>query len=320
MLPFHDAVRDDFEHVNRLIIAELHSRVEMVENIGHYIVEAGGKRLRPLLVLLAARSLHYEDRQHIDLAAIIEFIHTATLLHDDVVDLSQLRRNRPTANAKWGNAPSVLVGDFLYSRAFQMMVALGNLRVMDIMSQATNVIAEGEVLQLVNAGDPDTTEERYLQVIDFKTAKLFEAAAELGAVVAGANNDAIAQMGSYGHHLGMAFQLIDDVLDYRGTATELGKNIGDDLAEGKPTLPLIYVLQHGADEDRQLVRDVILNKDASRFADVMTAVQHSRALEYTCEKAHTECQLALQAIANLPESRYKTALVSLAQFAVDRSF
>jgi len=320
MLPVHDAVRDDFELVNRLIIEQLHSRVDMVENIGHYIVDAGGKRLRPLLVLLTARSLGYDGKQHIDLAAIIEFIHTATLLHDDVVDLSQLRRNRPTANAKWGNAPSVLVGDFLYSRAFQMMVALGSMRVMDILSDATNVIAEGEVLQLVNAGDPDTTVERYLQVIDYKTAKLFEAAAKVGAVIAGADQIATEQAGCYGHHLGMAFQLIDDALDYSGDSAVLGKNIGDDLAEGKPTLPLIHVLGYGNEVDKQLIRSVIVGRDGSRFADVVSAVRRSDALQHTRQCAEQERDSALRCIALLPGSRYKTALESLAHFAVERAF
>ena len=319
MLPFHGVVQDDFNDVNRLIIKQLHSNVDLVENIGHYIVEAGGKRLRPLLVLLSARSLGYQGAQHINLAAIIEFIHTATLLHDDVVDLSQLRRNRPTANAKWGNAPSVLVGDFLYSRAFQMMVAIGNMRVMDIMSEATNIIAEGEVLQLVNAGDPDTTEERYLKVIHFKTAKLFEAAAQLGAVIAGdqpATSDALRR---YGYHLGMAFQLIDDMLDYSGSSAELGKNIGDDLAEGKPTLPLIYTLKHGSPEDQQLIRHAIINKDGSQLAQVIAAVQRSHALVDTRRKAEQERDKAVSAIADLADSAYKQALVSLAEFSISRS-
>jgi len=271
-------------------------------------------------VLLSARCLGYSGNQHIDLAAIVEFIHTATLLHDDVVDLSQLRRNRPTANAKWGNAPSVLVGDFLYSRAFQMMVSIGNMRVMDIMSEATNVIAEGEVLQLVNAGDPDTTEECYLKVIHFKTAKLFEAAAQLGAVIAGDQPTSSEALRRYGYHLGMAFQLIDDMLDYSGSSAELGKNIGDDLAEGKPTLPLIYTLQRGSAADQQLIRAAITNKDGSQLARVVDAVQRSRALDATRRKAEQERDHAIQAITTLTESVYKQALVSLAEFSVSRSF
>ena len=320
MLSFHDVVRDDFDSVNQLILKQLHSNVELVENIGHYIVEAGGKRLRPLLVLLSARSLGYTGKQHIDLATIIEFIHTATLLHDDVVDLSQLRRNRATANAKWGNAPSVLVGDFLYSRAFQMMVAIGNMRVMDIMSEATNVIAEGEVLQLVNAGDPNTTEERYLKVIHFKTAKLFEAAAQLGAVIAGDQDATIEAFRRYGYHLGMAFQLIDDMLDYSGSSSELGKNVGDDLAEGKPTLPLIYALKNGSAKDQELIRQAITNKDGSQLAQVVDAVKRSHALTDTRLKAEQERDLAIAALATLSDSTYKQALISLAQFSVSRSF
>jgi len=320
MLPFHDVVRDDFDSVNQLIIKQLHSNVDLVENIGHYIVEAGGKRLRPLLVLLTARSLGYTGKQHINLAAIIEFIHTATLLHDDVVDLSQLRRNRPTANAQWGNAPSVLVGDFLYSRAFQMMVAIGNLRVMDIMSEATNVIAEGEVLQLVNAGDPDTTEERYLKVIHFKTAKLFEASAQLGAVIAGNQPDLTEAFRQYGYHLGMAFQLVDDMLDYNGSSTDLGKNVGDDLSEGKPTLPLIYTLKNGSLADQQLIRHAITNKDGSQLARVIEAVGRSNGLHDTRIKAEQERDKAISAIANLSDSDYKNALVALARFSVSRSF
>jgi len=320
MLPFHEVVRDDFDAVNQLIIAELHSNVELVENIGHYIVEAGGKRLRPLLVLLAARSLGYEGQQHINLAAIIEFIHTATLLHDDVVDISELRRNRPTANAKWGNAPSVLVGDFLYSRAFQMMVAIGNMPVMDVMSEATNVIAEGEVLQLVNAGDPDTTEESYLNVIHYKTAKLFDAAAQLGAIIGGADHTQQKALSLYGHHLGMAFQLMDDLLDYEGDTETLGKNVGDDLAEGKPTLPLIYAMKHGTTEQAELIRQAISQKDKNKLTEIVSAVQDCGALSYTREQAQKQVDTAIEAIQFLPDSPYKQALSELAQFAIKRAF
>ena len=237
MLPFHDAVGDDFEAVNQLIVHQLHSDVGLVENIGQYLVDAGGKRLRPLLVLLAARACGYQGSNHIALAAIIEFIHTATLLHDDVVDTSDLRRGRATANARWGNGPSVLVGDFLYSRAFQMMVALGEMEIMAILADTTNIISEGEVQQLLNAGNDTVSEADYLAVIDKKTARLFAAAAQTGAVLAGAQPGLCDQLARYGHHLGMAFQLADDALDYQGNSDELGKNIGDDLAEGKPTLP-----------------------------------------------------------------------------------
>lgn len=318
MLSFHQAVQDDFDAVNGLIIEQLHSRVELVENIGHYIVEAGGKRLRPLLVLLIARSLGYQGRQHIDLATIIEFIHTATLLHDDVVDLSLLRRNRPTANAKWGNAPSVLVGDFLYSRAFQMLVSVGSLHIMQIMSDATNTIAEGEVLQLVNAGNPDTSEANYLQVIHFKTACLFEAAAQLGAIVAGGSDDCIEQCRRYAYHLGMAFQLIDDALDYSGSSDELGKNVGDDLAEGKPTLPLIYILQHGNAVEKQLVHRSIVDKNNQHLAAIIAAAQRCGALDYTHQCAQDHVKQALAAIATWPGSPYTQALQDLAHFALAR--
>jgi len=318
MLSFHQAVKDDFEAVNQLIIDQLHSSVPLVENIGHYIVEAGGKRLRPLLVLLTARSLGYTGRQHIDLATIIEFIHTATLLHDDVVDLSQLRRNRATANAKWGNAPSVLVGDFLYSRAFQMLVTVGDLRIMQIMSDATNTIAEGEVLQLVLAGDPQTTEAHYFRVIHFKTAQLFEAAAQVGAMAATRNPAQIEACRLYAYHLGMAFQLIDDVLDYSGSSATLGKNVGDDLAEGKPTLPLIYTLQHGNEAEKQLVQQAILHKDASQLNAIIAATQRCGALDYTHQLARQHSEQALAALTGWPSSAYTQALQDLAIFALDR--
>src|SRR5690606_25993941 len=259
MLPFHHAVKDEFEAVNQRILTELHSEVPLVENIGHYLIDAGGKRLRPLLVLLSAKACGYSGDRHVTLAAIIEFIHTATLLHDDVVDTSDLRRGRLTANARWGNAPSVLVGDFLYSRAFQMMVALGNMEIMHILADTTNAISEGEVQQLVNAGNDQTSEQDYLQVIDKKTAKLFEAAALCGAVIAASSPRIASAMASYGHHIGMAFQLVDDALDYSSSSEELGKNIGDDLAEGKPTLPLIHVLAEGNKEQARLVREAIKN-------------------------------------------------------------
>src|SRR5690606_12036590 len=253
MLPFHDAVKEDFAAVNQLIIDQLHSDVDLVENIGHYLVEAGGKRLRPLMVLLTARALEYQGNQHLDLAAIIEFIHTATLLHDDVVDMSELRRGRPTANAQWGNAPSVLVGDFLYSRAYQMMVAIGSMDIMAILSDATNVISEGEVQQLANAKNRQVSEANYLEVIDKKSAVLFAAACEVAAVLSGASDAQRAALKAYGHHVGMAFQLVDDALDYTGDAATLGKNVGDDLAEGKPTLPLIYAMRQSEPEQAQLI-------------------------------------------------------------------
>jgi octaprenyl-diphosphate synthase len=322
MLPFHDAVADDFAAVNKLIIDQLESRVELVENIGHYIVEAGGKRLRPLVVLLVARALaddkHGEDA--ITMAAIIEFIHTATLLHDDVVDISELRRNRQTANTLWGNAPSVLVGDFLYSRAFQLMVALGSMPVMDIMSLTTNIIAEGEVLQLVNAGNPETTEDSYMDVIHYKTAMLFEAAAQTAGVVANASEEQCQNMKTFGYHLGMAFQLVDDALDYTGDPEKTGKNIGDDLSEGKPTLPLIHTMKHGKPEQQELVRNAIKNRSADQLAKITEAVSEAGGLAYTLEIAKQHAGKAESALDYLPASRYKTALGQLTRFSLERQY
>jgi octaprenyl-diphosphate synthase len=312
-------IAPDMDAVNRVIRQRLHSEVPLVNQIAEYIISAGGKRIRPVLVLLVANAYSYQGVAHHELAAVVEFIHTATLLHDDVVDESSLRRGRATANALFGNAASVLVGDFLYSRAFQMMVSLNNMRVMQILSDATNVIAEGEVLQLLNMHDPDVSEERYLQVIRSKTAKLFEAAAELGALISGANDDQIAAAGEYGRSLGTAFQLIDDVLDYAGDAAEIGKNVGDDLREGKPTLPLIYLMSHGTEEQRQLVRSCIENGDEQHFDTILAAITASGALDYTRRAAEVAAQRASDAIAGLPASDYKDALLQLARFAVDRT-
>lgn len=323
MLSFHQAVEEDFAAVNALIIEQLHSRVALVENIGHYIVDAGGKRLRPLLVLLVARALGCKDGEssrHINMAAIIEFIHTATLLHDDVVDVSALRRGRMTANAQWGNAPSVLVGDFLYSRAFQMLVELGDMSIMSVMADTTNIIAEGEVLQLVNAGDATTNEERYRRVIACKTAQLFEAAARCGALISGADDVLCDELARYGHHIGMAFQLIDDVLDYNGDSAEMGKNIGDDFAEGKPTLPLIYTLQFGEPEDAARVRRAISEKDTADMAHIIGIIQNNGALQYTEQAAIREVESALGCLDSLPASRYRDELAALAHFAVTRRF
>jgi len=320
MLPFHDVVRDDFEAVNNLIINELHSDVGLVENIGKYIVDAGGKRLRPLMVLLAARACGYQGRDHIPLAAIIEFIHTATLLHDDVVDKSDLRRGRATANAKWGNAPSVLVGDFLYSRSFQMMVALSNMEIMRILADTTNVISEGEVQQLINAGNDQITEEEYFTVIDKKTARLFRAAAEAGAVLATPEPDLQENMSLYGHHLGMVFQLTDDVLDYQGDAEEIGKNVGDDLAEGKPTLPLLYILKAGTPEQVELVRGVISNGGRELFNEVLSAIQNTGAIDYTMSVARHHANQALSHLNPLPESPEKRAMADIVRFAMDRTY
>lgn len=320
MLPFHDAVKDDFAAVNQLIIKQLHSDVGLVENIGHYLVEAGGKRLRPLMVLLTARALNYSGQQHLDLAAIIEFIHTATLLHDDVVDMSNLRRGRPTANAHWGNAPSVLVGDFLYSRAFQMMVAIGSMDVMAILSEATNVISEGEVQQLVNAKNPDVEEADYLQVIDKKTAVLFAAACEVAAVLSGATPDIRAALKAYGYHVGMAFQLVDDALDYTGDAATLGKNVGDDLAEGKPTLPLIHAMRTGTSAQAELIAEAIRAGDASQLKAILEIVQSTGAMDYTLDCARNQVAKALKQLENLPDNRFTQAMAQVADFSLARQY
>ena len=307
------------ESVNTVIRQRLHSEVSLVNQIAEYIISAGGKRIRPVLVLLLANAYGYKGAAHHELAAVVEFIHTATLLHDDVVDESSMRRGRQTANALFGNAASVLVGDFLYSRSFQMMVGLNNMRVMQILSDATNVIAEGEVLQLLNMHDPDVTEDSYLKVIRSKTAKLFEAAAELGALVAGANDEQIAAAGEYGRSLGTAFQLIDDVLDYAGDAAEIGKNLGDDLREGKPTLPLIWLMEHGSPQQRELVRTCIEQGDEQQFEAVLAAVTSSGALAYTRRQAELAARRAAAAIEGLPENEYKRSLLQLCSFAVDRN-
>ncbi|SFI06694.1 octaprenyl-diphosphate synthase [Collimonas sp. OK307] len=309
----------DMEAVNAVIRRQLHSEVPLVNQIAEYIISAGGKRLRPVLVLLMAQAYGYSGDKHHELAAVIEFIHTATLLHDDVVDESSLRRGRQTANALFGNAASVLVGDFLYSRAFQMMVAVDNARVMQIVADATNVIAEGEVLQLLNMHNPDVSEENYLQVIRSKTAKLFEAAAQLGVLIAGAGDDVIEAAGEYGRSLGTAFQLIDDVLDYSGNASDIGKNVGDDLREGKPTLPLIYLMENGTPEQRELVRSCIENGDEQHFNEILAAITTSGALDYTRREAEKASQRAAAAISGLPNSQFKDSLLQLSVFAVDRN-
>lgn len=320
MLPFHHIVKDDFSSVNQLIIQQLHSDVGLVENIGHYLVEAGGKRLRPLLVLLTANALNYKGQSHINLAAIIEFIHTATLLHDDVVDMSSLRRGRPTANAQWGNAPSVLVGDFLYSRAFQMMVALGNMDVMAILSNTTNRIAEGEVQQLVNAKDPSVTEANYFQVIDKKTAILFAAACEVAAVIAGANPGQRKALHQYGLHVGIAFQLVDDALDYISDAETMGKNVGDDLAEGKPTLPLIHAMSHANKEDAELIAQAIRQGDASQLPAILKVVKATGGMDYTLECARQQVSHALNQLSGIPGNAYTQAMKELAEFSLARSY
>lgn len=311
-------IEPQFEAVNDYIINHLGSNVPLVEKIGHYIVDSGGKRLRPLLVLLAANASGYKGEKHVPLAAIIEFIHTATLLHDDVVDNSELRRGKDTANAKWGNAPSVLVGDFLYSRAFQIMVEIGSMQIMEVISNATNVIAEGEVLQLLNCRNPDTTEEAYMQVILGKTAMLFEAATEAGAILADAPTEQREALRLYGLHLGTAFQLIDDVMDYLSTAEEMGKNVGDDLAEGKATLPLIHAMREGNDEQRQLVRQAIRKGGLDDLQPVLDIVRETGAIEYTQQKAQQEADTAINALNALPDSSFKDTLIQLANLAVKR--
>ena len=313
------AIAPDMLAVNQVIRQQLHSEVPLVNQIAEYIINAGGKRIRPVLVLLMANAYQYQGTHHHDLAAIVEFIHTATLLHDDVVDESSMRRGRQTANALFGNAASVLVGDFLYSRAFQMMVSINSMQVMQILADATNVIAEGEVLQLLNMHDPDVTEARYLQVIRSKTAKLFEAAAQIGALIAGASAADVELAAEYGRSLGTAFQLIDDVLDYSGNAADIGKNVGDDLREGKPTLPLIYLMKHGDDTQRDLVRTCIEEGDESRFDQILRAITESGALTYTREQAIQASNQACAALATLPDSDYKQALLNLATFAVHRN-
>ncbi|MEP1213589.1 MAG: octaprenyl diphosphate synthase [Marinobacter sp.] len=314
----YDTVADDFSRVNDLIIKRLSSDVPLVEKIAQYIIESGGKRLRPLLVLLSSRALGYDKEDHLKLAAVIEFLHTATLLHDDVVDTSDMRRGRSTANARWGNAPSVLVGDFLYARAFEMMVELQSLRIMEVLSHATAVIAEGEVLQLMNVKNPDVSEEKYMEVIHNKTAMLFEAASHTGALLAGADEDREQALSAYGKHLGLAFQLVDDVLDYRGDAQAMGKNVGDDLAEGKTTLPLIYAMAKASDDEKQLIRRAIRKGGLDDLPRILQIVNQSGALEYTMEKAREQAALAAACLEAIPESGHKEALVMLTEIAVAR--
>ena len=312
-------VATDLAAVDREIRRQLASDVALVSQVGDYIVGGGGKRLRPLMVVLAARAAGAMDSAHIPTAALIEFIHTATLLHDDVVDDSAKRRGRDTANEMFGNPASVLVGDFLYSRAFQMMAALESPAVIRVMADATNTIAAGEVLQLMNSGDPDTTEVRYLEVIYRKTARLFEAGAQIAAIVAHAPPDVEAALSRYGKHLGIAFQLIDDALDYRGDEAELGKNVGDDLAEGKPTLPLIHALRHGDSASTRMIRDAIEAGGTEDQGPIRAVIESTGGLDYTARLAESEAELALEALAQIPASPYREALAALARFAVSRS-
>jgi octaprenyl-diphosphate synthase len=303
-----------------LILAELSSDVVLINQIGQYIVQSGGKRLRPNLLLLAARAVGYRGENHITLATVIEFIHTATLLHDDVVDESSLRRGRDTVNSLWGNSASVLVGDFLYSRAFELMVRVQKMRIMEIMSRTTTAIAEGEVLQLLNCNNPATTEQKYLDVVSRKTAILFSAAAQLAAVVAEQSPEVETALRAYGLHLGIAFQLIDDSLDYQADPAELGKNLGDDLAEGKPTLPLIYAMERGSEADRALLTHAIEHGNREVFGDVFKIIESTRAIAYTARRAREEADKAIAAVDILPASTYKQALIGLARFSVDRTY
>lgn len=313
-------VEADLEAVDQLIMARLDSDVALINQLSHYIINSGGKRLRPLLVVLAANACGYRGNQHINLAAVIEFIHTATLLHDDVVDASQLRRGNMTANAVWGNEASVLVGDFLYSRAFEMMVEADDMRIMNIMAHTTNTIAQGEVLQLLNCHDADTTEERYMEVISRKTARLFEAAARVGAVL-GEQPEAIEQaLASYGLHLGTAFQLVDDVLDYSASPEDTGKNVGDDLAEGNPTLPLIHAMHKGTPQQASLIRKAIENGGHDNMQAVCAIIESTGAIPYTAEAAQREADLAIEALKPLPQSVFRDTLYSLAEFSISRTY
>ena len=313
-------VGDDWAEVNRIIVRRLGSDVALVNQVAHHIIHNGGKRLRPLAVLLAARACGPGRQDHVAAAAIIEFIHTATLLHDDVVDSSGLRRGQQTANAVFGNQASVLVGDFLYSRSFQMMVELKEIRILDVLANATNTIAEGEVLQLMNCNNPDIGEADYMEVIYRKTAKLFEAGTRIGAILAHQNDEIEHALATYGRHLGQAFQLIDDALDYDANPEELGKNIGDDLAEGKPTLPLIYALAHGSAAERHMIREAIETGGTRNLTSIQLAIETSGGLRYTAERARQEVAQAIEALGPVAPSRFRDGLVDLAQFAVQRRY
>ncbi len=309
----------DMQAVDHVIHQRLSSDVALVNQLSHYIVNSGGKRLRPLITLLSAKVFNYQGDMHYLLAAIIEFIHTATLLHDDVVDESDLRRGNETANALFGNAASVLVGDFLYSRAFEMMVDVDDMRVMQILATTTNVIAEGEVMQLMNVHDAETTEEKYLEVIHCKTAKLFEAATQLGAVLCGREEKEIQAMAAYGRYLGTAFQLIDDVMDYSSNSEQMGKNVGDDLAEGKPTLPLIYAIQRGTSEQVALIKSAIEKGGYDKIDEVQTIIEQTGALSYTEKMAQQQAEQAIAELSCLPDSENKTLLEAIAHISVHRT-
>ena len=318
MHQIHATVAQDFERVNQLIIEQLHSNVDMVENVGHYIIDAGGKRLRPLLVLLSASALGECSDEHVTFAAIVEFIHTATLLHDDVVDISTLRRGRPTANAKFGNAPSVLVGDFLYTRAFQLRVQLGSMPILTHMAETTNIIAEGEVLQLTRAGDVNTNEVQYLDVITRKTAILFAAACYGAATLSGEKKKNRNTLREFGLNLGIAFQMIDDVLDYDGDADTMGKNVGDDLTEGKVTLPLIHALLEASDAEQAVIRHAITEKNTDQIDQIIAIVKRCGSIDYTQARAKHHYNLALEKLAILPCSKARDALERLTELSINR--
>ncbi len=311
-------VAQDSEVVDELINSKLSSEVPFINQLGQYTITGGGKRIRPLITLLSAKACGYQGAQHIDIAAILELVHTATLLHDDVVDDSKLRRGRETANTLWGSAASVLVGDFLYSKAFQLMVTLENNLVLKVLADTTNVIAEGEVMQLLSCHDPETTEKQYLNTIQHKTAKLFEAAAGLGAIIAKNSQEKIAQMNTYGRHIGTAFQLIDDALDYESSSETLGKNIGDDLAEGKPTLPLLYAMWNGTAEQSSIIRETIISGGLQHLPEIKKAIKSTGAIQYTLKLAQTEASHALIALESIPNNEFKSALEDLVYFAIDR--
>ncbi|WP_223669223.1 octaprenyl diphosphate synthase [Kangiella shandongensis] len=312
-------VESDFQATNQMILDRLQSDVALVDQVGHYIVAAGGKRLRPMLVLLAAKSTGYEGNDHAKLAAVIELIHTSTLLHDDVVDESSMRRGRETANELFGNQASVLVGDFLYSRSFQMMVEVDNMKVLNVLADTTNQVAAGEVLQLMNINDPDVSEEGYYQVIERKTAILFAAATQLGALLTGASDQIEKGLRTYGLQLGTAFQLVDDALDYAADADEMGKNVGDDLAEGKPTLPLIYALTQSSPENQALIRKAIEQGGLDDLERILAIVKSSNAIEYTYQAAEKAVKKAIDALTPLPDTAFKTALIELAKLSLNRN-
>lgn len=313
-------VQEDLAATDNVIDSCLQSDIKLIQEVGRHLIYSGGKRLRPLVVLLSAHAFNYQGQAHVNLAGIIELIHTATLLHDDVVDTSELRRNQKTANSIWGNSASVLVGDFIYSRTFQMMVKLNNMRVMDILAEATNKIAAGEILQLLNRHDPSTNEARYMDVIRAKTGILFATAAQLGPIIAGCSEQEITTMANYGMHLGIAFQLVDDALDYNTKSETLGKNQGDDLADGNPTLPLIYAMKHADETQERCIHQAIKQGKRDQLDVILAAIEATGAIAYTYQLAQYYAQQAINCLEKIPSSAYRTALIELANFAVERTY